>query len=281
MIRPEARFPFRLTGRDFARRRRAFTLLELLIVIGIMGILAATSLPAIRSLTSTNKEASGQRQVLDDLGRARQLAINNRATVYLVYVPPTVGRQFSILQRTRGLPPADKQRQLMLLTNLFAQQYTAYALFSRRSVGDQPGQSQPRYLTDWQALPEGMLFTTNKFVELSKETWEQVSRGTSAIYRPLSYGWFPFPAATSPPMRLPYVAFDAAGRITYDDDRQPAQPGEVVSVSKGSILYARESDGRVALSGGPDIVVEPRTNRVNVLINWLTGRARVEEIEMP
>jgi hypothetical protein len=186
-----------------------------------------------------------------------------------------------VLQRARGLSPREKQRQLIQLTNLFAQQYVAYAQFSRRTVGDQPGQGHPRYLSDWQALPEGMLFTTNKFVELDRRTWEQVSASVPVEFRPLPYGWFPFPAANSPMMKLPYIAFDAQGRIHYDDDRRPVRPGEVISVSRGSILYARDSRGQINIAGGPDIILTPPTNRVNIRVNWLTGRARVEKVEMP
>ncbi|MCX6926748.1 MAG: type II secretion system protein, partial [Verrucomicrobia bacterium] len=50
----------------------AFTLLELLTVIAIMGIIAAMSMPSLRGL-KPNAKAAATRDLLDAVGRARQL----------------------------------------------------------------------------------------------------------------------------------------------------------------------------------------------------------------
>src|SRR5262249_45418364 len=65
---------------------RAFTLLEILVVISVIGVLAAIS-AAVISHFKPNVTASATRQLLDDVARARQLAIINRTTVYMVFVP--------------------------------------------------------------------------------------------------------------------------------------------------------------------------------------------------
>ncbi len=263
---------------DRGRGGVAFTLIELLIVIGIIGILAVTSLPAIRSLTQVNTQASGERQVLDDLALARQRAINNRRTVYIVFTPPNVGQHLRAVQNSRD---PDRQRAEILLRTLFDRQYASYALFSRKSVGDQPGRQTPQYLTDWNDLPGGMLFLTNRFVLLGKSQWESASASLSLTNRPLAYGVFPFPTAASPLIQAPYIAFDAQGRIFYDDDRKPARPGEAVSLARGSAFYQRDVTGAVLPDSVPDVALSPPTNRVDILVNWLTGRAEVQTYEMP
>ena len=54
-------------------------------VIAIMGILAAIALPSIRGI-KPNAKVAGTRQLLEAVGRARQLAISQRTTVYMVFL---------------------------------------------------------------------------------------------------------------------------------------------------------------------------------------------------
>src|SRR5580704_4275477 len=73
--------------RSFAARHLfAFTLIELLVVISIMGVIAALAVPAMKNLGKANVQASAARQLLDDVGRARQLAISDHTTVYMIFV---------------------------------------------------------------------------------------------------------------------------------------------------------------------------------------------------
>jgi prepilin-type N-terminal cleavage/methylation domain-containing protein len=257
----------------------AFTLMELLIVIGILGILATVSVPAIRGLTQSNTIAAAHRQMLDDLGLARQLAITGRRTVYMVLVPPTMRNHFEVINKDPVLTDQQKKRQLQYLTNLISGQYTAYALFTKRSVGDQPGRNLPRYLTEWKHLPEGMMFWTNRFVDL-KDKWTQEAAAKPDTNRALPYGEFRFPTSIAPAMRLPYVAFNAKGQITYDDGFVARLPGEAVSITRGSVFFEKDKDGNYVTTKAPDVIETAKTAPTHVRVNWVTGRAKVERPEL-
>src|SRR4249920_3013386 len=80
------------TPQDVVRmpRRGAFTLLELLVVLAIIGILTAVALPSMKGLQKSNVMTAASQQLVDDIGLARQYAIKERTTVHLLFVPPDV-----------------------------------------------------------------------------------------------------------------------------------------------------------------------------------------------
>src|SRR5882724_10691236 len=95
------------------RRWRAFTLLELLVVIAIIGLLAALTAPVLNNF-KPNYSASATAQLMDAISRGRQLAISQRTTVYMVFVPTNFlgDPAFSRLSNTEQLKAAklyDKQ----------------------------------------------------------------------------------------------------------------------------------------------------------------------------
>ena len=241
----------------------AFTLLELLVVISIIGILAAISLPAIRGFGQTNAMSAANRQLLDDLASARLRAIVNRTTIYVVFVPQTIDSFFS---RLSG-------KDLERATNLLSGQFTSYALFARHNVGDQPGKDFPRYLTPWKHLPEGVFIAQSEYEKVPTNIWNQI---TDEHFRPFAWGQFPFPTAASPGFDLPYIAFDAQGRVRGQRD-------EVIALARGSIFYARDQKGRL-IPGQADVLETPPNNSIqnsnHVHVDWLTGRAKVERLEV-
>src|SRR5688572_4574785 len=82
---------------------KAFTIIELLVVIAIIGALTAISLPAIKGISQSHTVNSASRQLLDDLGLARQYAIHNRAVVHVLFVPPLITNLFPIAPTTPQL----------------------------------------------------------------------------------------------------------------------------------------------------------------------------------
>src|SRR6266571_5117108 len=71
---------------EHGTRIPAFTLIELLVVISIVGLLAGLAVPVVNNF-KPNVVAGATRQLLDDVARARQYAISQRTTVFMVFVP--------------------------------------------------------------------------------------------------------------------------------------------------------------------------------------------------
>ena len=76
--------PSRVVRRE--AQLRAFSLFEMVIVVGLMGLLAALALPSMK-LGKGSQMSAATRQLLDDLTLARLRAINNRSQVYVVFLP--------------------------------------------------------------------------------------------------------------------------------------------------------------------------------------------------
>jgi prepilin-type N-terminal cleavage/methylation domain-containing protein len=63
-----------------------FTLLELLVVVGLMGVVAAMAMMVSPALTQTKRSDSGLEQALDAIRSAREVAISQRRNVRLNFV---------------------------------------------------------------------------------------------------------------------------------------------------------------------------------------------------
>ena len=246
------------------RTSPAFTLLELLMVIAIMGIVAALAVPTLRGL-KPNAKVAATRQLLDAVGRARQLANSQRTTVYMVFLP---------LNFFAGL--TNNLNNWRLVQSLADKQLTGYAYVTLRSVGDHPGVHHPRYLAgSWKTLPKGAYIPPAKFLGGTNigSVWIApfpVTTVTNTI---------PFPSEDNPvsvPVTLPYIAFDGMGQLVSG---QPGQP-ELIPIAEGSVSIARDPVTRNPLGQSAQANEMPPGNTVDnyslVFIDRLTGRARVE-----
>jgi type II secretory pathway pseudopilin PulG len=182
------------------------TLLEVLGTVAVIGVLTAAAIPAIRGY-KPDPLVAASRQLLNDLALARQRAIADHTTVFVVFVPALKNLRPAL---TNELPPSDLQR-------LLAGQYVSYALYEKRTVGDQPNGSAPKYLTDWKTLPAGTAIAPQKFGAETEPaahpvatnlypTFDYVNSGK--IYFNPQNGFFP-----SGFSGFPCVAFNYQGRL--------------------------------------------------------------------
>jgi len=251
---------------------RAFTLLELLMVIAIMGILAAIALPAVRGL-KPNAKVAATRQLLDAVSRARQLAMSQRTTVYMVFLPTNFFTSLTGANLERVRPLLDKQ-------------LTGYAYVTLRSVGDQPGVHTPRYLSSWRTLPQGAYIPTAKFnttETLILTNTDVKPPGMSLTIPAFSFtNNIPFPSEEDPvtvPVWLPYIAFDPMGALVSGSSQLAGQP-ELIPLAEGSVTLARDMGSKTALPLPAAVNEQPPGNTIEnhsmIYIDRLTGRAHVE-----
>ncbi len=253
------------------RALRGYTLLELLTVITIMGLMAALVAPTLRAL-KPNAKVAATRELLDAVGRARQLAISQRTTVYMVFVSPNFW--------TDNAAAAWTTNDWKAVTNLCDKQLTGYAFVALRSIGDQPGVFNPTYLSSWRTLPQGAYIPLGKFWPRSRVTLTNTALGTLTIPHFSMTNTIPFPSETNRPppyARVAYIAFNGMGQLVSG---QPGQP-ELIPVSEGTVSVARDFNTKVALVGPSATVKElPPGNTMQnyslVYIDRLTGRAHVE-----
>ncbi|MGA2786445.1 MAG: prepilin-type N-terminal cleavage/methylation domain-containing protein [Verrucomicrobiota bacterium] len=301
-----AKLPLRRRRGSAALPVSAFTLAELLVVIAIIGIMAGLAVPVLKNFAKSDATISASRQLLDGVARARQLAISQRTTVYMVFVPTNFwvdsSGNFPGLAGTwwGSLAPTLQTAA----TNLADRQLSGYNFLAHGALGDQPGQHLWHYLDRWQSLPDGTFIALAKFT-----TAPGTSYPINDIINPANPPWqiygfhvtnnIPFPTEqgtnASPDQSritvgiwLPYIAFNYLGQLTVDGQTL-APLDEYIPLAKGSIIPAADPGTKAPVLPGakpgsppptPSVAESPPGNSTNtyniVHIDRLTGRAVLE-----
>jgi prepilin-type N-terminal cleavage/methylation domain-containing protein len=272
-----------------------FTLVELLVVISIMGLLAALAVPALKNLGKSNAQTSASRQLLDDIGRARQFAISQHTTVYMVFVPTN----FFNTTFQNGLNsitlPADQFAAWTTVSNLLDKQLSGYNFISKGQVGDQPGQHVWHYLSTWQSLPEGTFIAASKFQFQTASTPNQsllndypnqidnwrIGTAGSQIY-PFTNSLIPFPTEQSPWIYMPCLVFDSTGKLISETPDGVIFHHAYIPLAQGSVGYGYDAKKQPTLTAvqPKDITEIPVGNSASISYNVidvdpLSGRAKL------
>lgn len=228
----------------------------MLVVLGIIGILAAMTLPSIKNAGKGNVTESATRQLMDDLALARLKAMSQRSKVYVVFAPDL---NFFFGANTLSANTSNYLTTNIAANNLVGGQLTSYALYSPRMVGEQPGQSTPRYLSEWHSLPDGAFIPAGAF--RNGGLFHNAFGGTPAA-----------PAAYVVPIllddtytftnriRLPYIGFDESGRL-FGRTTNIALP-----IVEGSVMHPKDSTGQTNIVINTDAVETAQPVAVNGIV---------------
>jgi prepilin-type N-terminal cleavage/methylation domain-containing protein len=168
---------FNAPRRAVALREGGFTLLELLIVVGIIAMVLAFLTPAVTSLSKSGGRRAARNSLLGGIEQARAEAIKSGQATYVVFPTFTSGTQ-STLDRYN---------------------YRSYAIFEDNAAS--PG--SVKQLTDWKSFPAGVALRAAGTAALSNLA------NPATLTPPVTFSFTPDTSAT--PFRC--LKFNSNGEV--------------------------------------------------------------------
>ena len=134
------------------RSRAAFTLVELLAVVGIMGLLAAVAVPALKGLTGSGGRKQALSQVMGALEIARNTAISSGTNAAVIFPDSTSDSAFGGAQNPY--------------------RYRSMAIVTWNPTNTN---SRPSMVGSWIALPQGIALFPNSLKSTNLPTAKNIS----------------------------------------------------------------------------------------------------------
>lgn len=237
----------------------AFTLVELLVVVAIMGVMMSIAIPGFKKLFRKDPLALGAQQLLDDLEWARIYAMSRGADVSLVFFPTW--------SQMGGTPVQNAHFQSSVPANdLLGGQLASYAIFAEGSAGEQPGQlvTEQTFLSKWRRLPQGVVIPASAFntVLFPSSCDAKLPRMTNEdLVTPL-FGL----------LSLPAIRFHGKGDLNPPHVVNLVLPLEYYGTN---LIYPAFASG---MYQGIDVLVSPAVpspRRAQIEVSVLTGRPKL------
>jgi prepilin-type N-terminal cleavage/methylation domain-containing protein len=211
-----------------ARHPSAFTLIELLAVLAIVGVVMAVGIPAFFKLTKSAALSSGAAQLSSTISLARQYAITHRERTFVLF--PYSGTT------------------TVAWTNRL---YTAYSIVaSNRSV---PAANALYYVSKWQELPQGVVIVNANPLGTGGKGYDP-----DTYLQSMTFSNIPIDNINFGDPRLAYIEFRPTGMTGPCVNNNTEH---IITLVEG--IYESPNVTRIS-SNSASIFVSPLTGRIRI-----------------